>query len=193
MYWIEIIDNLLCVLDDDGNGYDCHVLVTLEAALAQVDAWMNEYEFDVCSASKQVNGYFLDQNQEQPTMTRIDALERVLMAAEAVLSAREDQMLTRLEWEALAEAVRQATNRRAWFVGTLARYVLVDASDDTQARELGSVALQELYADLRANLGREVPIEIHTVRPATDDEIQLWQWHHEMVAREQQNAAPGNF
>jgi hypothetical protein len=32
-----------------------------------------------------------------------------------------------------------------------------------------------------------VPIEIRTVRLATDDEIQLNEWHREMVAREQQS------
>lgn len=72
-----------------------------------------------------------------------------------------------------------------YFVATRVRYVLVDAEDETQARELGHTALHELYADMRERLGREVPIEIHTIRPATDDEIGLWKWHHEMVAREQ--------
>lgn len=72
-----------------------------------------------------------------------------------------------------------------YYVATLARYVLVDANDETQARELGETALHELYADLHAKLGREVPIHIQTIRPATADEIELWRWHHEMVTREQ--------
>lgn len=71
-----------------------------------------------------------------------------------------------------------------YLVATRARYVLVDAENETQARELGRPALYDLYADLRERLGREVPIEIHTVRLATGDEIQLWNWHHEMVERE---------
>jgi len=71
-----------------------------------------------------------------------------------------------------------------YFVATRVRYVLVDADDETQARELGRTALHELYADMRERLGREVPVEIHTIRPAADDEIGLWKWHHEMVARE---------
>jgi hypothetical protein len=73
-----------------------------------------------------------------------------------------------------------------YFVATLARYVLVEADDETQARELGRVALHDLYADLRQRLGKEVPIEIHTVRAATEDEIELWNWHHNMLAREKQ-------
>lgn len=71
-----------------------------------------------------------------------------------------------------------------WFVATLARYVLVDAQNEQAARELAAPALYDLYADLRKQLGREVPIKILTVRPATDDEIELWNWHHEMLARE---------
>ena len=71
-----------------------------------------------------------------------------------------------------------------WYVATLARYVLVDADDENEARAKGRAALYDLYADLRERLGREVPVEIRTVRPATDDEVQLWNWHHETVARE---------
>jgi len=71
-----------------------------------------------------------------------------------------------------------------YFVATLARYVLVDADNDSDARERGHAALHELYADLRERLGRDVPINILTIRPATEDEIELWRWHHEMVARE---------
>ncbi len=73
-----------------------------------------------------------------------------------------------------------------YFVATLARYVLVDAEDETRARELGQDALHELYADLRERLGREVPIEIRTIREATEDEIELWTWHHKMLNAEKQ-------
>ena len=75
---------------------------------------------------------------------------------------------------------------QTFLVATLARYVLVDAENETQARELGQTALYDLYADLRAKYGKEVPVEIHTVRLATAEEIELWRWHHEMVAREAQ-------
>ena len=71
-----------------------------------------------------------------------------------------------------------------YLVATLARYVLVDAEDESEARRLGQPALHALYADVRERLGKDVPIEILTVRPAADDEIDLWKWHHEMVARE---------
>ena len=71
-----------------------------------------------------------------------------------------------------------------YFVATLARYVLVEAHNEIDARERGYAALHDLYADLRERLGKEVPIDILTVRPATDDEIELWRWHHEMLSRE---------
>ena len=71
-----------------------------------------------------------------------------------------------------------------YYVATLARYVLVEAADENEARRFGQAALYDLYADLRERLGKEVPINIRTIRPATADEIELWNWHHEMVARE---------
>ena len=38
-----------------------------------------------------------------------EAFERLLTAARALLEAREDQMITRVEWEALAKAVAAAS------------------------------------------------------------------------------------
>jgi hypothetical protein len=74
-----------------------------------------------------------------------------------------------------------------FYVATLARYVLVEAANETEARQLGAAALHELYADLRAKLGRDVPIEIRTVRLATSDEIDLCRWHHRMLAAERKS------
>ena len=69
-----------------------------------------------------------------------------------------------------------------YFVATLARYVLVEAADEDEARRLGHDVLYELYADLRERLGKEVPININVVRPATPDEIQLWNWHRRIMS-----------
>jgi hypothetical protein len=121
-------------------------------------------------------------------MTHIDTLEQVLTAAEAVLSAREDQMLTRVEWDALESAVRNARGKITYLVATLARYVLVDAANEDEARSLGQVALHDLYADVRERLNKAVPINILTVRPATREEIDLQRCHDEMMARN--TAAP---
>jgi len=79
----------------------------------------------------------------------------------------------------------------AYYVATLARYVVVEAKNEVQARERGAAALHELYADLRDKLGREVPIEIRTVRRATSDEIEMVRTHERMLANERrQKAAP---
>jgi len=67
---------------------------------------------------------------------------------------------------------------------TLARYVVVEAENESQARERGAAALHELYADLRAKLGHEVLIDIRTVRPATSDEIDMVRTHERMLANE---------
>ncbi len=73
--------------------------------------------------------------------------------------------------------------RKMWKVATRVRYVLVDAPTEEQARIDAMPLLDELYADYREKYGNH-PIEIHTVRLATDAEIQLWDWHQEMVQRE---------
>ncbi len=63
-----------------------------------------------------------------------------------------------------------------YYVATLANYVLVDAANETAARELGRAALAELTGNATPN--------IRMIRPATGDEIELSRWHQEMLARE---------
>jgi hypothetical protein len=65
-----------------------------------------------------------------------------------------------------------------YYVATLANYVLVNAANETDARELGRAALVELTGNATPN--------IRTIRLATDDEIELSRWHHEMLDRETQ-------
>jgi hypothetical protein len=81
------------------------------------------------------------------------------------------------------------------YVATLARYVLVEAVDEQDAMAKGRLALHELYADLREKLGRDVPIEIRTLRLATTDEMDMMKWHREMcegerVFQSRQGASP---
>ena len=66
-----------------------------------------------------------------------------------------------------------------FYIATRACYVLVEAADEGHARALGLPALAALF---REQLGKDVPVEIHSVRPATADEIELQKWHDEMVA-----------
>lgn len=70
-----------------------------------------------------------------------------------------------------------------YYIATLARYVLVEAENEDHARERGLLALHELYADVRTKRGCEVPINILTVRLASEDEIEFWDWHMEIGGR----------
>ena len=63
-----------------------------------------------------------------------------------------------------------------YYVATLAHYVLADAANEDEARELGRAALVDLTGNATPN--------IRAIRPATGDEIELSRWQHEMLARE---------
>jgi hypothetical protein len=71
-----------------------------------------------------------------------------------------------------------------YYVATLARYVLVEADDEAQAREKAVP-----YLGIRQPITSEAILRITTVRPATTDEIELSEWHDNMVAREAANKA----
>lgn len=73
-----------------------------------------------------------------------------------------------------------------YYVATRASYVLVDAVTEDEARRLGHAALYDLYAEVRERLGREMPIDIVTVREASADEIELCDWHRRQVEGENQ-------
>lgn len=60
-----------------------------------------------------------------------------------------------------------------YYVATRAMYVLVDAPNEDEARTKALPAFAELRDD------RNAVIEICTVRPATDDEIELARWDAE--------------
>lgn len=55
-----------------------------------------------------------------------------------------------------------------YFVATLSMWVLVDATDETTAREGALPGLHQLYAESGSRIGRDFPIEIHTVRVANE-------------------------
>ena len=59
-----------------------------------------------------------------------------------------------------------------YYVATLARYILIQADNEDQARERGRSALTD----------GDAPFGIHTVRLATADEIELSEWHQQFAA-----------
>lgn len=83
----------------------------------------------------------------------------------------------------LADAIDTGAHpMKIWMVATQSCYVLVEANDEAAARKLGQAALDELYAGLRTRIGRMFPVEIRTVRHATESEIELDRWHQEMTS-----------
>jgi hypothetical protein len=57
-YTIEIIDDLMCVMDDDGNGYDAAVLGSYRDAKQQIQQWAAEYTINVADAYRQLADHF---------------------------------------------------------------------------------------------------------------------------------------
>ena len=55
---IEIIDDLMCLMDEDGNGVDGHLLVGLRDAKRQIQTWAAEYTIDIAEAYRRVSEYF---------------------------------------------------------------------------------------------------------------------------------------
>ena len=67
-----------------------------------------------------------------------------------------------------------------YYVATLGHYVLVEAAGEDQASTLARPLLEDLQAPVARRLGRAIPVEILTVRPATDGEIELARFHDRM-------------
>jgi hypothetical protein len=55
---IEIFDDLMMVLDEDGNGYDCHILRGYAAAKRKLRRWQTEYSFDYAETLKELDKFF---------------------------------------------------------------------------------------------------------------------------------------
>jgi hypothetical protein len=55
---IEIIDDLMCVMDEDGNGCDAHVLKSSRNAKQQIQTWAGEYTIDVAEAYRKLHDFF---------------------------------------------------------------------------------------------------------------------------------------
>ena len=69
-------------------------------------------------------------------------------------------------------------------VATLVRYVLVEAENEGQAFEFGRIGLKTLHAEVECRLGKDLPVDVLVVRPATTDEIEFCRWGEEMLAQE---------
>jgi hypothetical protein len=63
-------------------------------------------------------------------------------------------------------------------------HVLVEKEHEERARELGGVALGKLHANAGRRLGKDMPVDILVVRPATTDDVEFCRWGEEMLAQE---------
>ena len=58
MHTIEIINDLMAVLDEDGNGCDCYQLHSLREAKRQLRRWQDEYTFNYADALNALSEFF---------------------------------------------------------------------------------------------------------------------------------------
>ncbi len=55
---VEVVEDLMTVLDEDGNGCDCCELRSLREAKRQLRRWQDEYTFDYAEALRAVSQFF---------------------------------------------------------------------------------------------------------------------------------------
>jgi len=55
---ISIVDDLMVVMDEDGNGYDAHVLTSYRDAKRQIQRWTAMYTINVADAYRQLHDFF---------------------------------------------------------------------------------------------------------------------------------------
>jgi hypothetical protein len=57
-YTIEIIDDLMCVMDEDGNGLDGIVLTSYREAKQQIQKWTATFTINVADAYRSLADHF---------------------------------------------------------------------------------------------------------------------------------------
>jgi hypothetical protein len=55
---IYIVDGMMCVMDEDGNGYDAHELTGYRDAKRQIQKWTAEYAIDVAASYRLLSEHF---------------------------------------------------------------------------------------------------------------------------------------
>ena len=58
---IEIIDDTMCVMDEDGNGYDAIVLTSYRTSKQQIQKWAAEYTINIADAYRRLADHFSQQ------------------------------------------------------------------------------------------------------------------------------------
>ncbi len=55
---VEIVEGQMIVLDEDGNGCECHRLRGLRTAKRQLRRWQDEYTFNYAEALSMLSEFF---------------------------------------------------------------------------------------------------------------------------------------
>jgi hypothetical protein len=80
MHTIQIFDDMMIVLDEDGNGRDCHILRTQLAAQRQLRKWLREYKFDLNEAMNELAEYFeVKQNTINSTNSKFTEIAKTVL------------------------------------------------------------------------------------------------------------------
>ncbi len=63
---VDIVDNHMVVLDEDGNGCECCRIVSYRAAKRQLRKWQDEYTFNYADAMNALSEFFLASPSKVP-------------------------------------------------------------------------------------------------------------------------------
>ena len=58
MYQIDILNDAMVLLDEDGNSYECVALTGLRAAKQTIQTWAAKYTLNVADSYQRLSDYF---------------------------------------------------------------------------------------------------------------------------------------
>ena len=70
---VEIVNDLMVVLDRDGNSHECYQLCGLRQAKMQFQRWQRTYDFNYGDAMKTVCDFYSDDAAETAPRVSVDA------------------------------------------------------------------------------------------------------------------------
>ncbi len=79
MNTIQIDNDLMFVLDDEGHGHDCHVLKTFVAAMEQLAQWQETFAFDRDDAVILLAEYFKKETADEEIAHKLERIVKHLL------------------------------------------------------------------------------------------------------------------
>ena len=70
---VEIVNDLMVVLDRDGNSHECYQLCGLRQAKTQLQLWQRTYAFNYAEAMKAVSDFYSDDAADKALRVSVDA------------------------------------------------------------------------------------------------------------------------